>query len=363
MTDSKILSSSEAILNEGLTKNESNNLTIATSISTITFLRGDIETAKIQLRERLSLVLKENPWLCGNLRREKHKKLSLNYPSQITDSHINVVFNPKLRGGRKINKLPTLNSTMDFSQTCFALGGSVCEILPGRLCIDNKEPLLALSILPDSIRGHDTFAVVFSISHTIADGFTYYNLLSMISADGTITAMSPVRKHDIMEQSDMAMGAKETKWAYSTSTLCNIIGGLLFPSKKAIAQNFYIDSNRMKIAKENAKKDPLFQGFVSTNDILASTFGNVTSARVLMMPINFRVKLLDFTNNDAGNYEGYIYIYICLYMYVCIYIYIYVFIYMYIYMCIYIFIYIYTYVHIFIKVVSYLVLMTTALLV
>jgi hypothetical protein len=83
MTDSKILSSSEAILNEGLTKNESNNLTIATSISTITFLRGDIETAKVQLRERLSLVLKENPWLCGNLRREKHKKLSLNYPSQI----------------------------------------------------------------------------------------------------------------------------------------------------------------------------------------------------------------------------------------------------------------------------------------
>jgi hypothetical protein len=218
---------------------------------------------------------------------------------------------------------------MDFSQTCIALGGSVCEILPGRLCIDNKEPLLALSILPDSIRGHDTFAVVFSISHAIADGFTYYNLLSMISADGIVTAMSPVRNHDIMEQSDMAMGEKEFKWLNSTSTLCNIVSNLLFPSKKAIAQNFTIDSNRVKLLKENAEKNPSFQGFVSTNDILASTFGNVTSARILMMPINFRVKLLDFTNNDAGNYEGYIYMYIYVYIYiyvsVCIHIHIYIY--------------------------------------
>jgi hypothetical protein len=141
------------------------------------------------------LVLKENPWLCGNLKREKDKYLSLNYPSQIADSHVDAIFNPKLRGGRE-TKLPVVNSTMDFSQICNEIGNSACEILPGRECIDNEEPLVALSILPDSIR-KDTLAVVFSVSHNIIDGFTHYSLLSMISADGKPSAMNITRKHDM----------------------------------------------------------------------------------------------------------------------------------------------------------------------
>jgi hypothetical protein len=70
--------------------------------------------------------------------------------------------------------------------------GSACEILLGKDCIDNEEPLVALSILPDSIR-KDTFAVVFSVSHTIIDGCTYYSLLSMISADGKPPVMKFAR--------------------------------------------------------------------------------------------------------------------------------------------------------------------------
>jgi hypothetical protein len=71
-------------------------------ITTITFLRGNIESANSQLRERLKLVLKENPWLCGNLIKDKVINVPLNYTSQITDSHINAIFNPKLRSRREI---------------------------------------------------------------------------------------------------------------------------------------------------------------------------------------------------------------------------------------------------------------------
>jgi len=61
--------------------------------------------------------------------------------------------------------------------------------------------------------------------------------------------------------------------------------------------------------------------FVSTNDILVSTFGKAVDARVLLMPINWRNKFkvdgkgpgsstknlnyhYKYTDEDAGNYEG-----------------------------------------------------------
>jgi hypothetical protein len=84
--------------------------------------------------------VKENPWLCGNLKREKDNNLSLYYPARITDSHVDAIFNPKLRGRRKA-RLPVVNSTMDFSQIFYEVGGSACEVLIGRDCIDNEGRL------------------------------------------------------------------------------------------------------------------------------------------------------------------------------------------------------------------------------
>jgi hypothetical protein len=291
-------------LNERLTNGESQGLIRAFSICTVTFMRGNIEMANHQLRDRLTLVLTENPWLCGNLKRKKDKNLLLNYPSQIKDSHVTAIFNPKLRGRRE-TRLPVVNSTMDFSQICNEISGSACEILLGKDCIDNEEPLVALSVLPDSIR-KDTFAVVFSVSHTIIDGCTYYSLLSMISADGKPSAMKFARKADADEKIGASLGIMELQWSVQPSTFFNIVLTALFSLKKAIAYNSYLDSNRLQITKENAKKEPSSQGFVSTNDVLASTFSKAAGLNVLMMAINFRVRIPDFCNDDAGNYEGFL---------------------------------------------------------
>lgn len=97
------------------------------------------------------------------------------------------------------------------------------------------------------------------------------------------------------------MGEKESEWLSSISTVCNFLCAALF-SKKASAHSFYIDSSRVQLAKEEAKKDPSFQGFVSTNDIVTSSYGNATFARVLLMAINLRGELSDLCNNDTGNY-------------------------------------------------------------
>ena len=69
---------------------------------------------------------------------------------------------------------------------------------------------------------------------------------------------------------------------------------------RPLIESYYIDTDKIAEAKAQA----IGVDYVSTNDILTSTFGNATSARLLLMAINFRDKLPDFKADDAGNYEG-----------------------------------------------------------
>jgi hypothetical protein len=119
----------------------------------------------------------------------------------------------------------------------------------------------------------------------------------MLSKDGEIFAMSAVRKQDIVPQSTKAMGEKEAIYVRCFATICNIVYNVIFGSQ-ALLQNFYVGESRVKIEKD--KVDSSKVKYLSTNDVLTSQFGIVTSARVLWMALNYRERLPDFNNNDAG---------------------------------------------------------------
>ena len=80
---------------------------------------------------------------------------------------------------------------MDFFTICANVGGSSAEILKGSSCIGNGEALFACSLVEDAKRPQDTFALVFSGSHVIMDGFTYYKLLAMLCDGAEIIALNP----------------------------------------------------------------------------------------------------------------------------------------------------------------------------
>ena len=75
-----------------------------------------------------------------------------------------------------------------------------------------------------------------------------------------------------------------------------------------------IDNNKIESIKSKSKtttsggsgsentKDAV--EYVTTNDIIASSFGNISGCKVLLLPINFRNKIKDFNDHDSGNYEG-----------------------------------------------------------
>jgi hypothetical protein len=125
----------------------------------------------------------------------------------------------------------------------------------------------------------------------------------MLSKGSDIISLSPIRKHQIVEQTKVAMGDEAHSYAYSGATLCDILCTMLCNGKKATVVSFEVDPSR--IDAEKAKHGPHAEGgFVRTNDVIASSFANATSARVLMMPLNYRNRLPEFIDTDAGNYEG-----------------------------------------------------------
>jgi hypothetical protein len=285
---------SPQVVCEELTSQEADQMMIGPSITTATFMRGDVEAAGKIIRNRLAQLVHANPWLTGTLVKTGDGKVSLSYSASPTADQIDLLFNPSGAA-----KAPELSSTMDFVQICRSVSSSSAEIAKGSDCVDNSRPLVAVSLLPDSLRPQDTFALIFSCSHVILDGFSHYRLLSMLCTNGTIVALNASRKHEIVQQADLATGLKESAFLRSKSLVCNVVCSM-FCGRTPMLETYYVDSDRVKLAKSEARG----VDFVSTNDVLVSAFANATQARMMLMPINFRGKLAGFTDADAGNYEG-----------------------------------------------------------
>ena len=278
---------------------ERTNMMMAPGIATATFFRGDSVAAARVLKGRLELIVEANPWLAGTLELQGGT-LELCYPETVSTARLDEIFNPTKSKGTPCKKQLLLDSTMDFGQICTAIKGTAAEVAPGSACKNKPFPLLALTVAPDA-KGSAGFAVVVSASHVILDGFGYYQLLAMLSG-GEIAALSPRRKHEIAADNKVASGAEEAAFVTSAGVMVNAISGLLCGRTPALG-NHYVDAGRLAAEKDAALRDGGCD-FVSTNDIVLSRFGAAVGARVMLMPINWRGRLANYSASDAGNYEG-----------------------------------------------------------
>lgn len=227
----------------------------------------------------------------------------------------------------------------------------VCQITLCR-CIKEEEE----SESTGTEQTHTTYyLLIFSLSHCVADGNTYYHLLQQLfsssphfydsipsvidiangeNSSNTMSSeknndnnnhdnnivISCKRNHNAAKECQYACGKEETAFAMRPSVICNIIGKLIFGSKKqADLHVFCVDPEKLKDIKENKNRkrnltDSCQVPFVSTNDILTSSFGNATNCRVLFMPVNLRNRIQSDNDNlnqktiisdeNGGNYES-----------------------------------------------------------
>ena len=282
-----------------LTEMESTSMMVGPAITTVTFMSGDATSAAKQLRTRFTEVLKANPWLAGRIKKDKaSKRVQLHHPMEVKLADVAAMF-----FGPEEKMPPVVSSTMSFYDICKTLGGSVCEVPTGRDCVSKSTPLVTLSIVVDHHMPKKRFAVIWSVSHVIVDGFTYYKLLAMLSSEGVVASLNAARKHSIEEESERAAGLPESAFMKSGCMICNVVCTMLCSSTKPDIRSYYVDVARVNEAKGKTELTDEV-AFVSTNDILSSTFARATDCQVLLVPINFRQKLPAYTENDAGNYEG-----------------------------------------------------------
>ena len=265
------------------------------AITTVTFFKGADSKASIAwLRERLTDICKYNPWLAGRLVKNKktHKNLLLEIPSPVAnDEDIDSII---CHDENVRSKLAGISSKSKYEDLVDAILKSDAVVGPGYKLIGKRDRRIAkFTLVPVD---NDQVALIVSMTHAVVDGFTYYRIISMLS--GEIEELSAARKHDFVPASSEAIGKKEYKFLNSTPFLICCLRSMLCGSKSKIAAR-YIDQDKIISGKEKVKL-----GFVSTNDIITSSFARATKADILLMAINLRNRVKGTDQNDAGNYES-----------------------------------------------------------
>ena len=143
------------------------------AITTLTFYEGTAPLTAV--RARLVDVVMANPWLAGRLVSGENGEVNLRVPlpnnAKVTIAEV---------------QAPSLSAAMPDAASAIELCKGVGGVKIGLSCIDNDEPLFAVTVL---LTGGDSFALLVSLSHAIGDAATFYRVYGMLNPSG----MEPMR--------------------------------------------------------------------------------------------------------------------------------------------------------------------------
>jgi hypothetical protein len=269
-------------------------------ITTVTFYRGDADAAEAFLRQRVAEVVRLNPWLTGRLlwagdaRSERLRRVRLAFSSEEPLPPSAVL---------QVDSAPGADA-MPYTDLCRALARF---ILPrGFDCVGSAEqPLFRVTLLRTGV---SVFGLVFSLSHAIADGATYYSLYAMLGQGGAEPRALCAERKSVLEYEAAANALtggtfyEWRTWMFSPGTLLNIVGTLALgaaprPISAAVPSDWLA---RQKAAAAGADGPG---SFVSSNDIVTSALARLAGYDVLLMAANMRGKLDMLDSSDAGNYD------------------------------------------------------------
>ena len=82
----------------------------------------------------------------------------------------------------------------------------------GVKAVNKGDVQLKVTIVPGESTGSgEQWALIVSISHTIADGYTYYQIYNMLSSSAEIKKLSPARKDSFSAGLAGVVGKAESK--------------------------------------------------------------------------------------------------------------------------------------------------------
>lgn len=258
------------------------------SVTTLTIFQEQTENSLklVEIYDRVVSITKKNPWLTGRLRLLTDG-IGLYYGDSFVDCFSSFTRKNMVDFDCKYERLIDLAQPYTVKQ--------------GRDCVDKDEPLFKVTCLVSG----DTkkqFTIVFSLSSVIGDAHTLYQLYAMLDKKNEIKALDC--KRDLNYLSALKSNVGSSNYHYTDTSPAfrynsrTFLSRFVWKRQKTIVH--YIDENVwLKKAKQNGKKG---QVDVSTNDCLTSWFFKMCNCSFGVMKVNFRNRLLDLKDINAGNY-------------------------------------------------------------
>lgn len=284
-----------------LLTDETGAILMLPSITTVTFYEGEVDVEI--LRGMTFELIRANPWLAGQLRRDNATGIvHLWIPSALTD--LTKHFIQTRRDDLKMH-MPL----MDMRRLLQDL-----TVKPGIQCVDSKDEGLFSVALVSCGMARQVSALVVSMSHVLGDGFTYYRLYGALDQRRTQVGgmmyepnegparcrLNPFRCADFPPRVMEALGPP-AKWPSSRKArMGSMLDALLRPRHRW--QAWYVDEQWLSEEKERFSDS---NGFVSSNDVLTSWFFNHGHFDYGIMSVNFRNRdLCGLDRTQAGNYKA-----------------------------------------------------------
>lgn len=261
-------------------------------IVTITFYRGDRVKAIATIRARMKEMVIINPWLVGQLIGESHKKIQLVYPEEPSDDVIERLFHPE-------SSQILVGSQMPYRELSESVKPAIVK--KGFKIINKPDLITHVAIVSDMDCPKDGFALIFSMSHMVVDGSDYYKVMNSLLSTTPVSPLEVRRNQEASNKVIEAIGKKVDAFYHSIPFSLNLIVRYLF-GKKTKSYAFYVDYDKINIIKNKSKKDGV--EYVSSNDILVSSFAKTVRAYFCIMAVNFKDRIKGIDKNDIGNYEG-----------------------------------------------------------
>jgi len=172
-------------------------------------------------------------------------------------------------------------------------------VKPGAQCVDTANPLFLCTLCATT----EGFALIFSISHMLVDGHSFYQLYGMLSKSSEVQALNAARKDEAqyVALSKEMHGERQMDWLASPFTMVGMIRNMFFRpacqvTLRLVDMEYIKMQKREHIATSSA-------AFISTNDILTSWFFGTMNIYGVMA-VNHRPRFAMLSEDDAGNYEG-----------------------------------------------------------
>ena len=256
-------------------------------ITTVTFFDGPVPLQ--QLKERLVKLVQASPWIAGNLVKGNDTVQMAFDAEPSAQLVLDRIFDDSLQ--LDISGVP-------YDELIEKISGTKAHVSDtGHDLLSNELPYTRVTVVK---KDATSWALVFSISHTIADGYTYYKALQMLSAKEEITPLKPERSHNFVSKLQEAVGEEEYNTVMGAAPLImNYMGSMMCGATPRV-RAFYIDADKIQQAKSSSSGTE----FVSTNDVITAWWGRLTQARLVEMAVNFRGRFPELEADVAGNYEG-----------------------------------------------------------